>query len=104
MVWLKNVLRAVQMKRERTKQSFRLHLLAFVLASALAWYSLNPAPRPVSRTRREDDGPDELKREAEPRLRGATMLPLVPGMQGAGDKPSASPDEDDFEWPEYIDG
>ena len=92
------------MKRERTKQSFRLHLLAFVLASALAWYSLNPAPRPVSRTRWEDDVPDELKREAEPRLHGAASLPVVPEVPGAGDRHSASLDEDDFEWPEYIDG
>jgi hypothetical protein len=92
------------MKRERKKQGFRLHLLAFVLASALAWYSLNPAPGPVSRIGREDDEPDELKREAEPRLPGAAMLSLVLGMLEACERPSASPDEDDFEWPEYIDG
>lgn len=94
------------MRRDYTKRTFKLRLLAFVLASALAWYSLNPAPRPITRTKREDAVPDELKRELEPRLRGAAILSVGPGTLGTGlgDTPSRNQDEDDFEWPEFIDG
>jgi hypothetical protein len=93
-------------RRERTKQTYKLRLLAFVLALALVWYSLNPAPRPIARIKRVDDVPDEKKREAEPQLRGATTLHVMLGTVGAGiaDKPRPDQDEDDFDWPEFIDG
>jgi hypothetical protein len=80
--------------------------LALVLTLALIWYSLNPAPRPLKRIKREDEQPDEKKREAEPQLRATALLPLMPGRGVAGLKDSSAPtkEEDDFEWPEFIDG
>lgn len=93
------------MRRERTAQTFNLQLLAFVLALALLWYSLNPTPRPIARIKREDEVPDEKKRQAAPRLQSAPILPRVSGMLGAGsvNKPLPDQDEDDFDWPDLID-
>ncbi|HEX8652702.1 MAG TPA: hypothetical protein VF708_17940 [Pyrinomonadaceae bacterium] len=93
------------MGRERTKQTFKLQLLALVLAFAIIWYSLNPAPRPVARTKRENEVPDEKKREAEPQLQGAAALPVLFGTLGAGIADEALPhqEEDDFDWPDLID-
>ena len=94
-----------RMRKTRTEQTFKLQLLAFVLALALLWYSLNPAPRPIARIKREDELPDEKKRQAEPKLQRAAILPTVIGMPGAGsvDKPPLDQDEDDFDWPDLID-
>lgn len=87
------------MRRERSKRTLKLRLLAFVLALALAWYSLNPSPGIVIRRKREAEPPDEKKRNAEPRsMPTAVPVALRPA---AGLPPPA--DEDDFEWPEFID-
>lgn len=97
--------RAAVMRRVQTKQTLKLRLLAFVLALALVWYSVNPAPRPVARRKQEDEPPDEKKRNVEPQSMPATLLlgfrPLVeaPGISSPPDE-----DVDDFEWPEFIDG
>ena len=93
-------------RRARTKQSFKLRLLALVLALALAWYSLNPAPGSTDRIKREDEVPDGKKREAKPGLQGANTLPGIMEIPGAkpGDKALANRNEDDFDWPEFIDG
>ena len=93
------------MRREQTKQTLKLRLLAFVLALALIWYSLNPAPRPVIRKKREAEPPDEKKRNVEPQGMPAT-LPMAFRLMGAEVEllPSCDKDEDDFEWPEFIDG
>lgn len=95
------------MRREPTKQTFKLRLLAFVLALAIVWYSLNPAPRASSRIKRENELPDEKKREAEPRLQRAAIMPLSFGAlsAGLGATPSTQlAEDDDFDWPEFIDG
>ncbi|HEX8775158.1 MAG TPA: hypothetical protein VF735_16405 [Pyrinomonadaceae bacterium] len=94
------------MRRAYTKRTFKLRLLAFVLASALAWYSVNPAPRPFTRIRREDELPDEWKRELEPGLHGAAISPVALGTSGTAleQTPLPDQDEDDFEWPDFIDG
>lgn len=95
------------MIRVQTKQTIKLHLLALVLALALVWYSLNPVPGPSSRINRDDELPDEKKREAEPNLQRAASLPLVFRTLGAGLGAKPSPnqeDDDDFDWPEFIDG
>lgn len=95
------------MSRVQTKQTLKLRLLAVVLALALIWYSLNPTPRVSTRTKRGDELPDEKKREAEPRLQRAGSLPLSFGTMGAGLGAIPSPnqdEEDDFDWPEFIDG
>lgn len=90
------------MRRERTKQTLKLRLLAFVLALALVWYSLNPTPRPVTRKKREAEPPDEKKRNVEPRSMPATLPAAFSAMSGAAG-PMPSSDDDDFEWPEFID-
>jgi len=93
------------MRRGQTKQTLKLRLLALVLALALVWYSLNPAPRPIIRKKREAEPPDEKKRNVEPRSMPAT-LPIVFKPTGETIEPLLTPgkDEDDFEWPEFIDG
>jgi hypothetical protein len=93
------------MRKTRTEQTFKLQLLACVLALLLLWYSLNPAPGPVARTPQEDEIPDEKKREAEPQLQRAAILPTMIGMLGSGsvDKPLPNQEEDDFDWPDLID-
>jgi hypothetical protein len=89
----------------RSKQTFKLRLLALVLALALVWYSLDPAPAPVIRRKRDDELPEEKKREVDPRR----MLAILPGafrpiVEISERLPSLDEDEDDFEWPEFIDG
>lgn len=94
------------MSKERNKQIFKLQLLAFVLALSLAWYSLNPAPAPVVRLRREDELPDEKKRKVEPQIERAARLSAAFGLleeETVASRP-AGEDEDDFDWPEFIDG
>lgn len=93
------------MRREQTKQAFKLQLLAFVLALAILWYSVNPAPRPFTRRKQEDEPPDEKRQNVESQRMPATLLlgfrPLVEASEIL-----TPPDEDvdDFEWPEFIDG
>ena len=93
------------MRRVQTRQTFKLRLLAFVLALALMWYSFNPTPRPITRIKREDELPDEKKRKVAPQSMAAT-LPLAFRPMGEIENVLLSPDadEDDFEWPEFIDG
>jgi hypothetical protein len=90
------------MRRERTKQTLKLRLLALVLALALVRYSLNPAPKPIVRKKQEAEPPDEKKRNVEPRS-VPTALPVAfrPAVEPS---PPADDGEDDFEWPEFIDG
>lgn len=93
------------MSSVQSKQSLKLHVLAFVLAMALLWYSLNPVPSPLTGRKREDELPDEKKREVEPASRQPTILPLKLGAFRAqlGTVITSLQDEDDFEWPDYID-
>jgi hypothetical protein len=94
------------MRRAQTKQAFKIRVLALVLALALIWYSLNPVPRPVSHCKREDDPPDEKKRNVEPQSMAAT-LPLGFSLMEARAEPLTSRDagdDADFQWPEFIDG
>jgi hypothetical protein len=93
------------MNRERTKQTLKLRLLAFVLALALVWYSVNPALRPLIRRKQEDEPPDEKKRNVEPQSMPATLpVAFRPVGEMAEPLPSSDEEEDDFEWPEFIDG
>jgi hypothetical protein len=93
------------MRRERTKQSLKLRLLAFVLTLALVWYSLDPAPKPVTRKKREAEPPDEKRRNIEHQSMPATLLvvskPLEKVIKAL---PSFDKEVDDFDWPEFIDG
>ncbi|HYO62061.1 MAG TPA: hypothetical protein VER08_00235 [Pyrinomonadaceae bacterium] len=80
----------------RVKQVFRPKLLAFVLALALTWYTLNPAPGPVRpRARRGNDEPDAERRERKP----APARAPSPGFNA----PTRDDDADEeLDWPEYI--
>jgi hypothetical protein len=94
------------MQRVQTKQTFKLRLLAFVLALALTWYSVNPTPRLEVRRKPEDEQPDANKREAAPQLPTTALTPVAlrrPVVESAKLNPSIE-DEDDFDWPEFIDG
>jgi hypothetical protein len=94
------------MREETFRQAFRLRLLALVLAFALTWYAINPAPGSPTPIRRDEGQPDEKRREARS-LSGvnrdpvwtradATVSPLDPSS-------SAFENPDDLEWPEVID-
>jgi hypothetical protein len=93
------------MREERFRRAIRLRLLAFVLALALTWYTLNPAPGPVVRVRRDEGRPDEKRREVKPAFGGDCEL----AQTGAG--VSESPvnlcarreEVGELEWPEVID-
>ena len=93
------------MIREQIKQTLKLRLLTFVLVLAITCYSLNPAPRPVTRKRQEDDLLNEKKLDVEPQSM-PTTLPVAfrQSRDGAEALPSFGEDEDDFKWPEFIDG
>lgn len=93
------------MRRIQTKQTLKLRLLAIVLAVALVWYSLNPALTPITRRKRDDELPDEKKRNVEPHSMPAT-LPVIFRPVGGMAEPLILIDEDEdaFEWPEFIDG
>lgn len=93
------------MRRIQSKQTLKLRLLAFVLVVALVWYSLNPAPRPVIRKTREAEPPDEKKQNLELQTLPAT-LPIAFKRLGEPSEtlPPADEGDDDFEWPEFIDG
>lgn len=103
---LKSFPTAVSMRREQTKRTFKLRLLAFVLALALTWYSVNPTPRFEVRRKREDEQPDAKKREAAPRPSTTALPPVSLGRPVGGAAKLNLPieDEDDFDWPEFIDG
>jgi hypothetical protein len=92
------------MRRERAKQTLKLRLLAFVLALALVWYSLNPAPKPITLNKREDELPDEKKRNVESQSMPATLSVAFRQLgERAESFPAPGEGEDDFEWPEFID-
>jgi hypothetical protein len=91
------------MRRVQTKQTFKLRLLTFVLALALVWYSLNPVPGPL--LRQDDEPPDEKKRNLEPHSMPAALpVAFKQLVEKAEPLLPSDEDDDDFEWPEFIDG
>ena len=91
------------MRRERSRQTFKLRLLALVLALALIWYSFNPTPTLVTCKRQVDELPDEKKRNVEPHSMPAA-LPIAFRSAGEAVGHLQSPDDDYCEWPEFIEG
>lgn len=86
------------MRRVQTKQTLKLRLLAFVLALAIVWNSLNPVPTPITRSKRDDELPDEKKRNIEPQSMPATLpVAFSPVWEIAESLPSSDDEEDDFE-------
>jgi hypothetical protein len=93
------------MIKVQTRRILKLRLLALILALALIWYSLNPAPKTLIRNKREIEPPDERKRNAEPQSRPARLpAPFRPLGETAKFSLTSRNEEDDFEWPEFIDG
>lgn len=84
-----------------------MRLLALVLALALIWYAMNPAPGPVRSAERAEQPPDEEWRETKTPApasyglgltgEGSTQPYELPVTVGEGDS------TDDLEWPELID-
>lgn len=95
------------MRRAEPKRSFKLQMLALVLALVLIWYSLNPAPGPVRSYRPEEELPDEKRREVEPQILSAGAVPKADARPLAGPEISSAFNDDDemddFEWPDIID-
>lgn len=96
------------MREERATSALRLRLLAVVLALALTWYAINPAPGPARRVRRDDESPDEERREVgSPREanyeQGRVGAELTESATNLFSHAAVSDADDDLEWPEVID-
>lgn len=94
------------MREGQTIQTIRLQVLALVLAFALAWYTMNPAPSPVRRVNRDEGPPDEKRRQAKspPGLSREYAGVKVGAMKSSLDSVSPTDEDmDDLEWPEVID-
>ena len=94
------------MREETFRQAIRLRMLALVLALALTWYAINPAPNSPTPIRRDEGQPDEQRREGKS-LSGASCDPVW-APANAKESPldlslSAVENPDDLEWPEVID-
>jgi hypothetical protein len=90
------------MKREVQKQSFKLWLLALVLALALTWYTLNPSAAAIQPSKQEDDPPDAKPCQAQVQTADdlcALRMPLT--FPPARTRSSSF--EESFDWPEYLD-
>ncbi|HEY0101250.1 MAG TPA: hypothetical protein VGB76_20165 [Pyrinomonadaceae bacterium] len=91
------------MWEEQVIQRIRLQLLALVLAFALTWYAMNPAPGPQWHVGRSEEQPDEKRREEK------SLGPMgyeLCGTEGVVMKSTVDPaaqDIEDLEWPEVID-
>lgn len=94
------------MREEGFRQAIRLRLLALVLALALTWFALNPAPGSVTKIKRDEAPPDEKRRQA----RSQTGVNCDPGWTETRAPESAldsfsftGANIDNLEWPEVID-
>ncbi|HEX8073098.1 MAG TPA: hypothetical protein VF546_24335 [Pyrinomonadaceae bacterium] len=89
----------------RTIGLVRLRLLALVLALALTWYALNPAPGAVRPVKRAEEPPDEERRVRDGRA--GVDIELEPARARVVVARSAARAADvsveDLEWPEVID-
>jgi hypothetical protein len=92
------------MSLERTKRSIKMRLLATVLALALSWYLINPAPVSPRRERKADP-PDTGRHRLQADVETASLSrnvnvwrrPVIPSaipLDDQGDEP--------FDWPEFI--
>ncbi len=95
------------MRQVRTVSGMRLRLLALVLALALLWYAVNPAPGPVCSVKETKEPPDEERRGTKTPAPAGYGLGLVEECSTHPYEPPASGGEvgsaDDLEWPELID-
>ncbi|HVF55173.1 MAG TPA: hypothetical protein VM934_03430 [Pyrinomonadaceae bacterium] len=95
------------MREERFKQTIRVQLLSLVLALALTWYAMNPAPGPVRRARRDEEIPDEERRMTKPPAAFIHKLELMEAdavkSAVASHCSETEVNIEDLEWPEVID-
>ena len=93
------------MVEERARQTIKLRLLSLVLALALTWYSINPQPWSARKRIPEVEPPEEKRREFHPPANGDFLRGYASRRTEASEfaHPQAD-EEDDFEWPEFIDG
>lgn len=93
------------MREERLRRAIRLRLLTLVLAIALTWYAINPAPGSMTGIRRDEGQPDEKRREARSpsQLNGEPVWIGETATKSILDPfSSVVEDTDDLEWPEII--
>jgi hypothetical protein len=94
------------MREERLRQAFRLRQLTLVLALALTWYAVNPAPGSMTGTKSDGRQPDEKCRKARSLsgLNCDSVWTEANATEAASDPfLSAGQNIDDLEWPEVID-
>jgi hypothetical protein len=92
------------MRRVQSKQTIKLQLLALVLAIALIWYSLNPTPGPVIIRKKPADFPPDEKQNARPQNISVALSEALKLTEDAAKSLSScnKDEEDDFDWPEFI--
>ncbi|HEV2798888.1 MAG TPA: hypothetical protein VGW12_00225 [Pyrinomonadaceae bacterium] len=90
------------MRREEFRQAFRLRLLALVLALALTWYVMNPAPSSVRQVKQKEGQPDEERREVQPPMVNSCDWGMTESVTMKPDAKTAVENIDDLEWPEVI--
>ena len=95
------------MKEGQPIQAVRLKLLALVLALALSWYAMNPAPSPVRRVKRDEEAWNKERHQVKltSRMGYELLRPEADRVESAADLFSsvAAFDVEDLEWPEVID-
>jgi hypothetical protein len=93
------------MWEERFRQEIRLRLLALVLALALTWYALNPAPGPVRTDRRETEPPDENRCEAKSAFPASRHKEWMEARvrESSVNLSTCTDEVGELEWPEIID-
>jgi hypothetical protein len=95
------------MAEGRINQVVRLRLLALVLALALTWYALNPAPSPARRVRkgREDEPPENRRGAESASAPSLSQTRTRVGMRStAANRPARAEGEaGELDWPEFID-
>jgi hypothetical protein len=96
------------MRERQTGEMIKLHMLALVLALVLTWYALNPAPGSLQRLEREEETPEEKRRENKSSA-SISYKSMSHELRGSDDVMRKSmvkrgtEDIDDLEWPEVID-
>jgi hypothetical protein len=90
------------MREDRLRQEIRLRLLALMLALALTWYAINPAPGPARRVNKNEAPPDQKRHEVKPVVKNiGAWSATAPVMMRPTVHPVAG-NIDDLEWPEII--
>lgn len=87
-----------------TKRSLQLRLLAIVLALALAWFIINPAPGPIRRERKAtppDADKHQCQAEAEVAPLSSSAFSWLRRATSSTTPVDAKGDEP-FDWPEFI--